>query len=312
MFKNSAKLNLKNFFSKHLWHLLIVILVVVLIWQNLKSDNTIYEYDTGYAPTKELMQSQDSVMRSEILPMAENSVLKMTDYNQNATTIAAISDKKIIKTANMTVQVKDGEESYNLLKNNLDQFSAFVENANVYETYYEGKPKEANITIRVPVENFEAFLTQLRTYGYVKSESVSGSDVTEQYTDFSAELTNLEMREEKVREFYENAKDVEDTLAIYKELAQIQAQIDNIKQNLKNLKNQTSYSTIYLIFTPEIKITEFTNPEWNIGIIWKEGVNDLISALHFVANAGIKIFIYGAIWIPAGLIIWVVWRRIRK
>ncbi|KKP39071.1 MAG: hypothetical protein UR28_C0010G0054 [Candidatus Peregrinibacteria bacterium GW2011_GWF2_33_10] len=283
--------------------LLILIVLLVLLSRTFFLGN---QYAGVYRQDSYLPQS--AITEGAITPQASKNKISFDQNSVDNSTIQT-EDRKIIKTANITIQVKDGEESYNNLKQNLDKFGAFIDHAEISETYYEGHPKQASLTVRVESDKFEDFMKYLKESGYVKSENVSNQDVTENYQDLDAQLTNLKLREEKVREFYNKAKTVEETLSVYRELFQIQSDIDSQSRALKNLDNQISYSTVYVIFTPEIKVTEFSNPEWNISIVWKGAINDLIGALQSLATIGIRIFVYGAIWFPIVFIAFLIWRK---
>ncbi len=240
------------------------------------------------------MQKSYNVRSNDLDNVSFKSEMIVAD--ESFTTIAE-EERKIIKNANFEIQVKDGEKSYIQLTADLKNFDAFVDTAEISETYLEGSPKKANITVRVNVRQFDKFVELVRAYGYVKSENISNQDVTKSYSDMEAELTNLKLREEKVREFYNNAKTVDETLSIYRELSAIQAEIDKISRDLQNLDQQVTYSTISILFSPEIKITEFQNPDWNVAIVWKESVNNLLGSLQWIAAKMIIIVVYAPIWL---------------
>ena len=78
--------------------------------------------------------------------------------------------------------------------------------------------KYGSVTLRVPSSSFDAVVGELRTLGRLLSESSSSADVTEEYVDLEARRGNLEETEQKLQAFLDQAEDVEDLLAVQREL----------------------------------------------------------------------------------------------
>ena len=78
----------------------------------------------------------------------------------------------------------------------------------------------------------------------VVDETAAGDDVTEQYVDLQSQLTNLEATRARIQEFLKDAKTVDEALRINQELANIEAQIEQIKGRMNYLNDRSAYSTI--------------------------------------------------------------------
>ncbi len=61
-----------------------------------------------------------------------------------------------------------------------------------------GSGRTLNATLRVPADQLDASLTELKTLGRVESESQSGQDVTSQYVDLQARLGNARNTEQRL------------------------------------------------------------------------------------------------------------------
>ena len=105
-----------------------------------------------------------------------------------------------------------------------------------------------SLTLRVPAENFEILIEELRAMGAVLNENIVGQDVTEEFLDIEIRLKNaLAMRERYVA-LLEKATTVKEALAIEAELGRLTAEIEVMKGRLRYLSEQAAYSTITVSF----------------------------------------------------------------
>jgi hypothetical protein len=74
------------------------------------------------------------------------------------------------------------------------------------------------MTIRVPAPKFESALTELRRHGTVLSESATGRDVTEEFTDTEAQLKAKRRLEERLLHIVDGSGSIKDMLEVENEL----------------------------------------------------------------------------------------------
>jgi hypothetical protein len=103
-----------------------------------------------------------------------------------------------------------------------------------------------SLTLRVPAEQFEATMADLEALGDVNFRNVVGTDVTEQFYDTQIRLKNAEVLRDRYIELLRQARTVEDSLAIERELARVTQDIELLKGKLRFLGNQIAFSTINL------------------------------------------------------------------
>ena len=85
------------------------------------------------------------------------------------------------------------------------------------------------ITIRVPADQFDSAMSTLRGMAdEVTSENTSAQDVTQQYTDLNAQLTNLQATEAQLLDIMKKAVTVDDILAVQSQLTNTEGQIESI------------------------------------------------------------------------------------
>lgn len=109
----------------------------------------------------------------------------------------------------------------------------------------------AQLTLRVPANSLVATMSSLESIGKVTDRRVSSKDVTEEYVDIDARSKTMVALRDRLRALLEQAKDVKDILAIEKELARVQGDLDSMAARLKALKGQVDFAAITLSIKPK-------------------------------------------------------------
>jgi molybdopterin converting factor small subunit len=92
----------------------------------------------------------------------------------------------------------------------------------------------------------------------VKSESTSGQDVTEQYTDLDAQLRNLQASETQLLKLMDQAGKVADVLAVQQELVKTRGQIEQIMGRMQYLKQSSTLAFIQVTLEQSKLAVDFT------------------------------------------------------
>ncbi len=182
------------------------------------------------------------------------------------------TQRLIIKTGSMNVEVDDIDIAVGNATSYVVGLGGYIQSQNVSGS---GRFKSATLTLGVPVEQFENAMATFREYGEVGSENATGQDVTEEYVDLNSRLTNLEATQTRLRELYEEARNVEETLEVDRELRRIEEEINVIQGRINYLADRAAFSTITLNFSfvGEPIVTE---PEsWNLGFTLNQALSDL-------------------------------------
>lgn len=110
---------------------------------------------------------------------------------------------------------------------------------------------DTQITIRVPAAQFDDALKGIAGMGDVLTRNVQVEDVTEEYLDVTLRLKNARQVRERIAELLKNAKTVEESLQVERELNRLSGEIERLEGRLKYLRSKAQYSTITVTFQPE-------------------------------------------------------------
>ncbi len=192
----------------------------------------------------------------------------------------------------------------------------FVQDPPIYDPasgapdFDQARHMRADISIRVPADQFDQALRELRTLAVrIDSESISGQDVTSEYTDLESQLRNLRAAETQLQAIMADAKRTEDVLAVYNELVNIRGQIEMIEGQLKYYRESAAMALITLSLTPDIASQPIDTGGWQAQGVAREALNALVNALQTLAGAAIWLALYVApLLLLFGLPLWLIVR----
>jgi len=204
-------------------------------------------------------------------------------------------ERLVIRNANLILVVEDPAGSAATISRLADEMGGFVVNSNVYQSTFEGgvRATQASITIRVPAERFNEALERIKADAVeVRSENISGQDVTEEYTDLQARLRNLEAAEEELREIMGSLTKAEDVLRVYEQLRQVREQIEITKGRIQYYEQSARLSAITVDLLPDEIARPLQIGRWKPEGTAKEALEALIRALQVLAQVGIWFVIF--------------------
>jgi len=253
-------------------------------------------------------QSVDSIG----FPVSDGTAYEVTNQSGDLTVLER-SNRMIVKNSDMRLLVEDTNTAIDRTTQIVGDAGGYIVSSRVwFQDFGEHKLKYASVTLGVPVDEFERVLSRLRGLSIeVRDETASGEDVTDQYVDLQSQLSTLEATRERVKSFLDDAKTVDEALRINQELANLDAQIEQIKGRMNYLNDRSAFSTITINFEPELpELSPAPKPQgWNPGIVLNDAVKVLTVAYQSVAEFAIWLFVVILpILLPPTLVLWALWK----
>ncbi len=215
-----------------------------------------------YFSTEEYATSYDGVMldgsinykadSEEFYPEAPQVQNAPTETGSTSTQ----NTRKIIYSSSYDVETKEFDESVAALEVLCNKYGAYFESANVYSS--GGSARHAHYMVRVPVENYKAFVGEADSVGVVVRSSQDNKDITESYFDTEARLESAKIREERVLEILKNSAMLDDVLALERELADIRYEIESYTGTLRKYDSLVSYATVSIDIS---EVKEYVAPK---------------------------------------------------
>jgi hypothetical protein len=105
-------------------------------------------------------------------------------------------------------------------------------------------PASGSVILRIPAENFDDAIVQVRGLGKVVGSTVNGRDVTAEYIDQQARLTILQARRDALLALMAQANSIQETITVMNQLDDVQSEIEKIQGRLRYLDDQVAESTL--------------------------------------------------------------------
>ena len=189
----------------------------------------------------------------------------------------------------------------------------FVASSQTQSGAGSGGAPYGSITLQVPVDNFDAALSQAQALGKTSSLTTKATDVTGQYVDLQARIAALEASRQQYLTIMTKATTVGDILAVQEQLDAIQSQIEQLQGQLQVLTSETSYSTL------TVTVSEGTpppppvpQPESGLVRAWHDSVAGFVAGVEgLIRVAGPALF---ALLCLGALVVGgrVLWRRYQR
>ena len=146
--------------------------------------------------------------------------------------------RQLVRRGRMGVQVTSLGTASDRLERSANGFGAQVARATVEER------ERAEYFIRVPPDRLDALMDSVAALGDVESRSVGVEDVTERVIDAEARLNSLRASRDRLRQLLERAGTVQDVIAVERELARVQGEIESLEARLTALRGQVALSEL--------------------------------------------------------------------
>ncbi|HTE83375.1 MAG TPA: DUF4349 domain-containing protein [Dehalococcoidia bacterium] len=215
-------------------------------------------------------------------------------------------DQKIVRTASVGLVAEDPEAAVGGISSIAGSLGGYVAQSNLSRS--ENRLR-GTITIRVPVEGFDTAMVEIKRLGVrVDKESVAGQDVTQEYADSQARVRNLEATEEQLRLLLgtvrENTNRTEDILTVYRELTNIQGQIEQAKGRIQYLDKVSALASLTIEVAPvEVVAKEAPSnvrPGWSPVTTLRNATGTLGHAAQAILDVAIWVVV---VVVPVALIL---------
>lgn len=167
----------------------------------------------------------------------------------------------------------------------------------------------ANLVIRIPAEETDAFVDGLGDLGEVTEISTSRDDVTLQWQDLDARITALRASVDRLRDLMARAANTADLIAAEAALADRQAELDSLTGQRRYLDDQINLSTLTVDISTVAEKSGDPGPSnfwdgmvdgWNSLLDWLKGA--VVFAGQVVPWLGFLAVLGGIAWALVGLV----------
>lgn len=195
-------------------------------------------------------------------------------------------DKKIIKTAHVTLELKDYTNYNNAIHAKLKSYGAYVAQEQQNQT---DEQISNEISIKVPVDKFDDLMNSLSGDGIkVLEKNISTEDVTGEVVDTKARMEAKKQVRDRYLDLLKQAHTMKDILEVQGEINSIQEDIESAAGRVDYLVHASAYSTINIKYFQYLNgITKKdTEPTFfsELSEAFKDGTSVISNLLLFIIS----------------------------
>jgi hypothetical protein len=174
---------------------------------------------------------------------SEQEILGKRVYGGQQAEASRVTDRLTIESANLSLEIRDYGSWLDAVEVQISNFGGSLQSVSsrtLHENVQTGR-----FVVRIPSQQMHAFVDYLKSSALtVEREGRSGRDVSTEFFDLEARITNKTETEKRFREILEKAKSVEEVLSVERELSRLREEIDRLQGRRKHLKDRIEMSTV--------------------------------------------------------------------
>jgi len=222
----------------------------------------------------------------------------------------------LIKTGTLGLTVQDVDAAFGRAGAIARQYGGDVLQ---YTNSKNGDRRVADVMLQVDSGQFEAAMAALRELPDVverRVDKAEATDVTEEFVDVQAQITNLEATERQLRDIMAKATRTEDILNIQREITSVRSQIERLQGRANYLDRRAALSTISLhLETPVAVTVPPTPPEiagWRFTTVVANAWAASLQLLQGLGTIVISIAVFCWWLLPLGALALIGFRLLRR
>ena len=208
------------------------------------------------------------------------------------------AERQVIRQASLELQADKTREAFEDIVRLVEGVGGFVSSATVLPVINEGDQPEVTMVLRVPADELSSVLTSIKgSVEVVLTESQNSEDVTAQFVDLEARLSNLEALEvelvallAEVREQPE--ADPTKLLQVFNEVSRVRGEIEQLQGQLNYLNDVVALATLSIYLAPTPAAVPIVEDTWAPVEVARDSLRNLVNGLQDIAEWGINFALY--------------------
>jgi hypothetical protein len=275
-----------------------------LSWSKTTDNGPGLEYEVRGQASQQGQQGQQGQQKKESLQGEFQLELQETPV-----ALQAPSGPMVIRTARLTILTKEFDSARSRIQTVVQQAQGYLDQLTVRgET---GSGKSLSATLRLPSDRVDSGLTELRKLGKVLEESQGSSDITSQYVDLQARLTNARTTEQRLLALQRERTDkLPDVVNVEREIARVREEIERMEAQRKDVFNKTQFATIQVELSEEYRAelqpaTPSAGTQLRNALIdgYHAALGSILALALFILRYGPALLLWAIVLVPVALLL---------
>ena len=206
---------------------------------------------------------------------------------------ASQSERKIVRTAQMSVEVEDMDAAVAALQERVQALGGTVDSCEISGRRGEGR--WASLTLSVPGGALDGFLSGAGALGTVTREASQTTDMTDTYYDNASRLESARAQKQRLDELYAQAQDMSDIIEITDAIYDLQWEIDTLTGANQRIDTRVALSQVSISLTEKASDAPEETPDLLTRV--KESAQDGVEALADFLESLLLLIIWALPWL---------------
>lgn len=205
-------------------------------------------------------------------------------------------NQKLIVTMNMEAETENMDALLTQIDQKVAELGGYMEKQSIYNgsSYYYGRSRYADLTVRIPAQNLEQFVDQVSEVSNITSKNRSTQNITLTYVATQSRITALETEQTRLLELLAKAETMDDLLKIESRLTEVRTELEQVSSQLRLYDNLVDYSTVNLSIREVKEYTEVVEPE----TVWERISTGFAESMKNLGNGLTEVFVFFVTRLP--------------
>lgn len=171
---------------------------------------------------------------------------------------SAVQERKMIHRAELELETADFDQAVADLAELTEQMGGYYESSTMSDRGSDYR--WASYTVRVPAEQYGAFLDQAGTLCHETWRNTTQENVSEAYYDVQGRLGTQRAKLERLQALMERAENMEDLITIESAISETQEEIDRLSGSIQHYDALVDYATVSISLSEVSALSNVQTP----------------------------------------------------
>jgi hypothetical protein len=163
------------------------------------------------------------------------------------------SARKVIRSAELSMQVTSPAAAEVKVSELVERLGGYIASSEHLDL--DDSEPRASLSLRVPAARLDEALRELKRLSVGRqNEKLGSEDVTDDYIDVGARITNQVALEKQLTALLAQAGNVDQAIKVHHELTAVRTEIDRLQGRQRFLESETAMAKVALTLLPEPKV----------------------------------------------------------
>jgi hypothetical protein len=200
------------------------------------------------------------------------------------------TSRKVIRNAELSIEVQSPGAAESKVSSLVERLGGFIATSDRQVIADEGQRAEARVSLslRVPAERMDEALRGIKALGQgAETEKIGSEDVTDEYIDVDARITNQRRLETQLAGILAQATNVDGALKVHQELTTVRTEIDRLEGRKRFLETESALAKISLTIAPLRPVVSATPTGFGVDV--RRAATDSVDIATSIVTIAIRV-----------------------